>query len=180
MISNLTIRLMINSTNRPAALRTRRSPIALSRRLYQIAVARAAEVQEGLGIVPLEFAILIHLNASPGIDQNTLAARLALDRTSTGALVHGLEKKGLVTRAVSSTDRRARVLKLTAKGAALHAKLRPKGEAAQAEILSVLSAGRAKVADRHARARHRGQRSVRPPGRRTPQAITAGDAAGAR
>jgi DNA-binding MarR family transcriptional regulator len=121
-----------------------RSPIALSRRLYQIAVARAAEVQEGHGIVPIEFAILIHLNASPGIDQNTLAARLALDRTSTGALVHGLEEKGLVTRAVRSTDRRARVLELTAKGAALHAKLRPQGEAAQAEILSVLSAAERK------------------------------------
>lgn len=117
-----------------------RSPIALSRRLYQIAVARAAEVQDGHGIVPLEFAVLIHLNASPGIDQNTLSARLALDRTSTGALVQGLESKGLVTRAVSSTDRRARVLDLTAKGVALHAKLRPKGEAAQAEILSVLTA----------------------------------------
>jgi DNA-binding MarR family transcriptional regulator len=122
-----------------------RSPIALSRRLYQIAVARAAEVQDGHGIVPLEFAVLIHLTASPGIDQNTLSARLALDRTSTGALVQGLEGKGLVTRTVSSTDRRARILELTAKGAALHAKLRPKGEAAQAEILSVLSAAERKA-----------------------------------
>ncbi len=122
-----------------------RSPIALSRRLYQIAVARAAEVQDGHGIVPLEFAVLIHLNASPGIDQNTLSARLALDRTSTGALVQELEDKGLVTRAVSSTDRRARVLNLTAKGIALHAKLRPKGEAAQADILSVLSAAERKA-----------------------------------
>ncbi len=122
-----------------------RSPIALSRRLYQIAVARAAEVQDGHGIVPLEFAILIHLTTSPGIDQNTLSARLALDRTSTGALVQGLENKGLVTRAVSSTDRRARVLELTAKGAALHARLRPKGEAAQAEILSVLSVAERKA-----------------------------------
>ena len=89
--------------------------------------------------MPLEFAVLIHLDTSPGLDQNTLAARMALDRTSTGALVHGLEKKGLVTRAINSTDRRARVLNLTAKGAALHAKLRPRGEAAQADILSVLS-----------------------------------------
>jgi DNA-binding MarR family transcriptional regulator len=116
-----------------------RSPIALSRRFYQISVARAAEVQAAHGIGPLEFAVLIHLTAAPGIDQNTLAARLALDRTSTGALVHGLETKGLVRRGVSSVDRRARVLDLTAKGAALHAKVRPKGEAAQAQILAVLS-----------------------------------------
>lgn len=116
-----------------------RSPIALSRRFYQIAVARAAEVQQGHDIVPLEFAVLIHLEASPGIDQNTLAARLALDRTSAGALVHALEQKGLVRRAVSTTDRRARVLGLTPRGAALHAKLRPKGEAAQAQVLAVLS-----------------------------------------
>lgn len=121
------------------------APIALARRLYQIAVARAAEVQDGHDIVPLEFAVLVHLTASPGIDQNTLSARMALDRTSTGALVHRLEAKGLVKRAVSSTDRRARVLELTAKGAALHAKLRPRGEAAQAEILSVLSAAERKL-----------------------------------
>jgi DNA-binding MarR family transcriptional regulator len=133
------------SSNRLPTFDHGRSPIALARRLYQIAVARAAEVQEGHGIVPLEFAVLIHLTASPGIDQNTLAARLALDRTSTGALVQGLEQKGLVTRAVSSRDRRARVLELTPKGAALHAKLRPKGEAAQAEILSVLSAAERKA-----------------------------------
>lgn len=131
---------MINSTHRPVGGATGfHSPIALARRLYQIAIARAAEVHEGTGIIPLEFAVLIHLDVSPGIDQNTLSARLALDRTSTGALVHQLEKKGLVTRAVNSTDRRARVLSLTAKGAALHAKQRPKGEAAQARILSVLS-----------------------------------------
>jgi MarR family transcriptional regulator, temperature-dependent positive regulator of motility len=139
MFRILNIRVMSKSTNGQPPSSHSRSPIALSRRLYQIAVARAAEVHDGFGIVPLEFAILIHLNASPGIDQNTLSARLALDRTSTGALVHGLEQKGLVTRAISSTDRRARILNLTTKGAALHAKLRPRGEAAQAEILSVLS-----------------------------------------
>ena len=145
MISLLIIRIMSKSTDGRQQAGHSRSPIALSRRLYQIAVARAAEVQDGSGILPLEFAVLIHLNASPGIDQNTLAARLALDRTSTGALVHALEEKGLVTRAVSTTDRRARVLELTARGTALHAKLRPRSEAAQAETLSVLSAAERKT-----------------------------------
>ena len=145
MISLLIIRIMSKSTNRPQQARHSRSPIALSRRLYQIAVASDAELQNGSGIAPLEVAVLIHLNASPGIDQNTLAARLALDRTSTGALVHALEEKGLVTRAVSTTHRRARVLELTARGTALHAKLRPRSEAAQAETLSVLSAAERKT-----------------------------------
>ena len=54
------------------------APIALGRRFYQIAVAAAAEVHAPIGLTPLEFAVLIHLHDAPGIDQNTLAERMAL------------------------------------------------------------------------------------------------------
>ena len=116
-----------------------RAPIALGRRFYQIAVAVSAEVLEGEGLTSLEFAVLIHLTDAPGIDQNTLASRMALDRTSIGALVQELEAKKLVTRTINGADRRARVLRLTAAGRSLHARLRPRGMAAQARILSVLT-----------------------------------------
>ena len=116
-----------------------RVPIGLGRRFYQIAVAVSAEVLEGEGLTSLEFAVLIHLHDAPGIDQNTLARRMALDRTSASALVQGLERKKLVTRSVNGADRRARVLRLTLAGRSLHARLRPRGMAAQARILSVLT-----------------------------------------
>jgi DNA-binding MarR family transcriptional regulator len=114
--------------------------IALARRFYQIAVAVAAEVHEGTGLIPLEFGAMIHLHDTPGLDQNTLAERMALDRTSTSALVYRLEQQGLIERAVNGADRRARVLRLTPAGKALHDRQRPKGWAAQERILSVLTA----------------------------------------
>ena len=115
------------------------APIALGRRFYQIAVAAAAEVHEPVGLIPLEFAVLIHLHGAPGIDQNTLAEYMALDRTSTGELVYRLEQQGLIDRPVNGTDRRARVLRLTARGLALHNKQRPKARASQERLLDVLT-----------------------------------------
>ena len=115
------------------------SPIALGRRFYQIAVAAVAEVHEPCGLTPLEFAVLIHLHDAPGIDQNTLAERMALDRTSTGALVYRLEQQRLIERKVNGTDRRARVLRLAPRGQALHDKQRPKGRVAQERLMNVLA-----------------------------------------
>jgi len=115
-----------------------RSPIALGRRFYQIAVAAVAEVHEPVGLIPLEFAVLIHLHDAPGIDQNVLSERMALDRTSTGALVFRLEKQGLIERKVNPIDRRAREVRLTSRGLALHNKQRPKARASQERLLEVL------------------------------------------
>ena len=130
-----------NRTNsRVAGDRPGRSPIALGRRFYQIAVGVAAEIQEGTGLRPLEFGVMIHLHDTPGLDQNTLAERMALDRTSTSALVYRLEQQGLIERAVNGVDRRARVLRLTPAGKTLHDRQRPKARAAQERILSVLTA----------------------------------------
>jgi DNA-binding MarR family transcriptional regulator len=115
------------------------SPIALGRRFYQIAVAAVAAVHEPTGLIPLEFAVLIHLHDAPGIDQNTLAERMALDRTSTGALVYRLEQQGLIERHVNNADRRARVLRLAPRGLALHNKQRPKARESQERLLEVLT-----------------------------------------
>jgi DNA-binding MarR family transcriptional regulator len=121
--------------------RPSRSPISLGRRFHQIAVAVAAEVHEGTGLVPLEFGVMIHLHETPGLDQNTLAECMALDRTTTSAIVYRLEQQGLIERAVNGNDRRARLLRLSRKGQALHDRQRPKAQAAQDRILSVLTAG---------------------------------------
>ena len=116
------------------------APIALARRFYQIARARLAEVQEPLGLRPLEFGLMIRVHDAPGIDQNTVAEQLALDRTSTGALAARLEAVGLLARTVSDLDRRARALVLTNAGHALHDRHRPESEAVQAAMLASLTA----------------------------------------
>ena len=115
------------------------APIALGRRFYQIAVAAAAEVHAPTGLTPLEFAVLIHLHDSPGIDQNTLSEQMALDRTSTGALVYRLEQRRLVERHINDRDRRARVLQLSPRGRTLHDRQRPKARIGQERLMEVLT-----------------------------------------
>jgi DNA-binding MarR family transcriptional regulator len=120
---------------------TPRHPIALARRLYQIATAVAAEVHthEESGLRHLEFGVMVRIHDTPGLDQNSLAEWMALDRTTISALVFRLEQQGLIERAVNGADRRARVLRLTQTGRALHDRMRAKTEAAQLRILSVLA-----------------------------------------
>ena len=117
-----------------------RAPIALARRFYQITVSVVAEIQEHPELRPLEFGVLIHLHERPGIDQNTLAERMALDRTSISGMVYHLEQLGLIERAVNGRDRRARELRLTPAGKRLHDRQLPKAFAAQDRILEVLTA----------------------------------------
>jgi DNA-binding MarR family transcriptional regulator len=148
------------------------SPLTLGRRFYQIAVAVAAELheRERTGLRHLEFGVMIHLHAAPGLDQNTLAERMALDRTSISALVYRLEQQGLIERAVNGADRRARQLRLTQAGKSLYDRVRPKAHAAQERILSVLTtAERRSLMDMLARVIDANLAYVRPgAGRRSP------------
>jgi DNA-binding MarR family transcriptional regulator len=116
------------------------APIALFRRLYQIATAASAEVLASDDLIPLEYGVLLRVHANPGIDQNTLGHLLALDRTTISSVVFKLEKRGLIERGINDDDRRARTLHLTSKGEAIRARLRPGTAAAQERIWSVLSA----------------------------------------
>jgi DNA-binding MarR family transcriptional regulator len=111
----------------------------LSRHLHQIVNSVITEVLEADGLTPLEFGLLVLALEWPGIDQNTVAAKMAIDRTSVSAMVGRLEKRKLLKRAVHSEDRRARSLQLTDAGEALCARLRPQSRAAQRGVLSALS-----------------------------------------
>ena len=130
-----------NGTASRVAHPTPRHPIALARRFYQIATAVAAEVHthEETGLRHLEFGVMVRIHDTPGLDQNSLAEWMALDRTTISALVFRLEQQGLIERAVNGADRRARVLRLTRAGRVLHDRMRGKTEAAQQRILSVLA-----------------------------------------
>ena len=68
------------------------------------------------GLRATQFAILATLSASDGMSVNELADQLDLDRTTTGKNLRPLERDGLVAVAVSPTDRRSRVIALTASG----------------------------------------------------------------
>lgn len=114
-------------------------PTAIARRLHQICVAKTSEVVGVAGLTPLQYGALIHLSkltGKPGIEQNSLAARLNVDRNTASLLVEQLVKKALVERRVNGADRRARLLSLTPKGEKLYAQLRPAHLAANESILA--------------------------------------------
>jgi MarR family transcriptional regulator, temperature-dependent positive regulator of motility len=116
-----------------------RVPAHLARRFNQICVGIGDEVTRPHGLSPVEFAILAAIDDAPGIDQKSLAARLAIDAVTTSKLIDRMEQVRLVRRSADASDRRARVLVLTEAGARLRAEIIPKFRAAHARLMSALS-----------------------------------------
>jgi MarR family transcriptional regulator, lower aerobic nicotinate degradation pathway regulator len=100
-------------------------PGHLIRRLQQIAVAVFLQETETAGTTPVQFAALHAVAGSPGIDQRTLAGQIGLDTSTVAGVVDRLEARGLLSRAVSSSDRRVRQLALTVEGQAVLAEMQP-------------------------------------------------------
>jgi len=112
-------------------------PGHLIRRLHQIStnVFTQRVRDAGFDLTPVQFAALDALRHNPGSDQASLAQSIAKDRATIGAVVERLAQKGLLTRVVSSRDKRSRELVLTKDGEALIAKLTPIVERLQKDIL---------------------------------------------
>ncbi len=115
-------------------------PGHLIRRYHQASVAifhaRMAELEYDL--TPVQYAALAKIEVQPGIDQVTLAGLIAYDRTTIAGVVDRLVQKTFLAREISTTDRRARVLKLTDLGSSTLHTLAPVVEAAQEQMLSGL------------------------------------------
>ncbi|HEY8336466.1 MAG TPA: MarR family transcriptional regulator [Tardiphaga sp.] len=108
-------------SHRPWPLAER--PGFLIRRLHQIHVALFQEACGTFEITPLQYSLLSALAERGAADQTTLAADIALDRTTTTGALKRLEARRLVERPVDTDDRRARICKLTPAGRALLAKI---------------------------------------------------------
>jgi DNA-binding MarR family transcriptional regulator len=124
------------------------APTAIARRFHQICTSRTAEVVGEFGLTPLQYGALVHLSrrtGRPGIEQNTFAERLNIDRNTASLLVEQLAKKGLVARQVDIADRRVRLLNLTPQGEKLYARLRPAFVAANEKILAPIDSRQRKL-----------------------------------
>ena len=122
--------------------------VAIARRFHQICAGRTAEVVRASGLTPLQYGALVHLSrqsGKPGVEQNTFAERLNIDRNTASLLAEQLARKGLVAREIDSTDRRVRLLSLTPQGEKLYARLRPAFIAANEDILAPIRARERKV-----------------------------------
>ena len=121
----------------------RRVATALARRFNQICVTLSADSVAEADLTPMQFAVLAYLNkrdGQPGIDQNSLAARLGVERSHVSLLVEELGNRGLIERRVNGADRRARILRLTPKGEGAFDRLREKNTAANERVLDPLTA----------------------------------------
>lgn len=70
----------------------------------------------GLGLTQKQISVLWLAGANPGIAQTDFARALDMDRATTMSLVHALERRTLLARAPSRTDRRRIAFRLTAEG----------------------------------------------------------------
>ncbi len=115
---------------------------AMARRFYQICRSRMTEVVSEAGLTSIQYGAMLYLSKQhdvSGVEQNSLAVGLDIDRTSASLLIEQLVTKGLIERHVNAADRRARLLRLTPQGEKLRARLRPAHLAAKDEILSPLT-----------------------------------------
>src|ERR1700681_4219614 len=114
-------------------------PGFLIRRLHQIHVALFQKKCAAFEVTPLQYSLLSALAARKTADQTTLAADIALDRTTTTGALKRLGARNLVERAVNDQDRRARLVRLTSAGAALLAQIETSARSAHRATLEGLT-----------------------------------------
>lgn len=91
----------------------------LLRRCQQVALAIFTEEAAELGFSPTQYSALTFIRIEPGIHQNVLGERIALDRSSVTKCVEILEGRGFIRREVDRKDKRARLMYITSEGEAV-------------------------------------------------------------
>lgn len=69
-----------------------------------------------IDIRPAQYSVLIVIGANPGLSQAELADKLAIERARLVHMLDHLQKRGLIERLPSPTDRRTHALELTREG----------------------------------------------------------------
>jgi DNA-binding MarR family transcriptional regulator len=92
-----------------------------------------------LGVTSGQFSLLMSLNRPEAASIGDVSALLAMDRTTLTANLKPLERRGLVTVAADSADKRTRRLTLTPAGRALLGAAVPVWRRTHAEIARLLT-----------------------------------------
>jgi MarR family transcriptional regulator, lower aerobic nicotinate degradation pathway regulator len=114
-------------------------PGYLIRRLHQIHVALFQKECAAFDITPLQYSLLTALAARGTADQTTLAADVALDRTTTTGALKRLQLRNFVERSILDRDRRAQTCRLTKTGRALLRKMERSARIAHLKTVSDLN-----------------------------------------
>jgi len=93
-----------------------------------------------LALSPGQFSLLTAVDATPGINQQRLAALFGLDKSTLSPAVEALARRGLVLRTKAPEDARAWALTLTLEGRHTLGRMRAKVEAQERIMASALGA----------------------------------------
>ncbi|THD52486.1 MAG: MarR family transcriptional regulator [Bradyrhizobium sp.] len=114
-------------------------PGFLIRRLHQIHVALFQKKCAAFDVTPLQYSLLSALARRGTADQTTLAADVALDRTTTTGALKRLQSRKFIERTIHRRDRRAQICGLTKAGASLLRQMEASARAAHRETVADLS-----------------------------------------
>jgi MarR family transcriptional regulator, lower aerobic nicotinate degradation pathway regulator len=113
----------------------------LLRRAHQRATAIfLAELGEGHGVTPTQFAALVKLRDLGAQSQNELGRRIAMDPATIQGVIRRLAARRLIERSADAGDRRRTTLRLTERGLALAERTIPLGLRVTAKTLAPLTA----------------------------------------
>jgi DNA-binding MarR family transcriptional regulator len=115
------------------------APGYLIRRAHQTSMAIFAEELGSYEVTALQFAIMQALVDEPGADQITVAQRVALDAATSGSVIMRLEERGWLRREPSPTDKRRKLLWLTAEGESQAVAMKKHAKKVQQRLLESLS-----------------------------------------
>lgn len=91
----------------------------LTRTLRVLLGPQSDVMRQDLDLQPGEIGVMSVIDHNPGLSQNDLAASVVLKKSAVTKLIHQLERRGLVVRSRSVSDRRSNELHLTERGKAL-------------------------------------------------------------
>jgi DNA-binding MarR family transcriptional regulator len=115
-------------------------PGHLIRRAHQLQAMIFDECAGRYRLTPVQHVVMTALYRHPGVDQATLASLVALDKVTVGAVVLRLERRKLVARTDSPSDRRSWAVSLTPEGTALLKRMQPAIRQSQSRLLAPLGA----------------------------------------
>ena len=94
-----------------------------------------------MGLTPAQFGVLTVLQASPGLDQSSLARALGFDKVTVLRVLRGLEARGLAHRTRAIDNKRSLSLMLTPNGEKLLKQSQKPAERAHNRLMMPLSQG---------------------------------------
>lgn len=118
------------------------SPSHLMHRVLQISLDIYAEEMGPGALTQRQYAVLAAVADNEGLTQTDLVHATGIDRSTLADLVSRMMGKGLLARERSATDGRANTVRLSAEGRSALDSARPRVEAADKRILSLIPGGK--------------------------------------